>query len=140
MLARTALFYVSQKWSYRGVSLTRYEKLAMSIISPDSLIMAWAASGLLDVSEFAHLISVGASLHCVDERGRTPLLLAVIGGHVDTVRYLVDLGADVSCRDTDDRDPVSYARNPLMLRALGLDHDDRSTSVIEVGCADLKLA
>ena len=111
----------------------------MSIISPDSLMMTWAASGLLDVSAFGHLLSAGASLHCVDEHGRTPLLLAVLGGHVDTVRYLVDLGADVSCKDTDNRDPVSYAKSPNMLKALGLEADENSTSVIEVRCADLML-
>ncbi|CAL8461029.1 g560 [Coccomyxa elongata] len=113
----------------------------MSIISPDSLMMAWATSGVLDVTAFTHLINAGASMHCVDERGRSPLLLAVLGGHVDTVRYLMELGADGSWRDTDGRDAASYARSTCMLEALGVlpDTAGRNTSMIEARCADMKL-
>ncbi len=113
----------------------------MSIISPDSLMMAWAASGILDVTAYTSLINAGASMHCVDERGRSPLVLAVLGGHVDTVRYLVELGADVAWRDSDDRDSASYARSACMLEALGLEPDNagRNTSTIEARCADMKL-
>lgn len=32
-----------------------------------------------------------------DPRGRTPLLLAVTLGHIETVRVLLDAGADVNC-------------------------------------------
>jgi hypothetical protein len=122
--------------SYRREAIDSHERHEMSIISPDSLMMTWAASGILDVTAYTHLINAGASMHCVDERGRSPLVLAVLGGHVDTVRYLVDLGADVSWRDSDDKDSVSYARSTCMLEALGVQPD---TSMIEARCADMKL-
>ena len=99
-------------------------------VSLDSMMLAWAASGILDESRFTRLIDAGASMHCVDERGRTPLLLAVLAGHVDTVRYLVDLGADVSWKDSDSRDSASYARSNRMLEALGLDSNSVSTNTL----------
>ncbi|KAL4707998.1 hypothetical protein ACJJTC_010614 [Scirpophaga incertulas] len=36
-------------------------------------------------------------IECKDPRGRTPLLLAVTLGYIDTVRVLIEAGADVNC-------------------------------------------
>ena len=114
----------------------------MSIISPDSLMMAWAASGILDVTAYTRLINAGASI-CIawTNAADRPSCSPSWGGHVDTVRYLVELGADVAWRDSDDRDSASYARSTCMLEALGLKPDNagRNTSTIEARCADMKL-
>ncbi len=45
------------------------------------------------------LVECGASVNCVDWRGKTPLILAAKYGSRDTVDELLDLGADIGCTD-----------------------------------------
>ncbi len=45
------------------------------------------------------LVESGASVHCVDWRGKTPLIQAAKSGCRETVDELLDLGADIECTD-----------------------------------------
>ena len=52
----------------------------------------------------------GCSPHTKGQHGRTPLLQACAGGHVDVARKLVtEYGADVNARDNDDSTPLVLA-------------------------------
>jgi ankyrin repeat protein len=63
----------------------------------DDRLLAASAAGDLDGVRAA--ISAGASLETRDERGRSPLLLAAAGDHVDVASELVRLGADPDAVD-----------------------------------------
>ena len=63
----------------------------------DNRLLAASAAGDLDGECAA--ISAGASLETRDERGRSPLLLAAAGDHVDVASELVGRGADPDAVD-----------------------------------------
>jgi len=56
-----------------------------------------ATMGLLEMSR--NLVSNGARINVYDERGYTPLLLAVKNGNTELVKYLVDQGAFLNQKD-----------------------------------------
>ncbi|KAK3318111.1 ankyrin repeat-containing domain protein, partial [Apodospora peruviana] len=44
-----------------------------------------------------------------DGDGNTPLHCATERGKIEAVRFLIDRGADISCRDCDDLSPLCFA-------------------------------
>jgi ankyrin repeat protein len=74
---------------------------------PSKLLSA-AASG--DTLKVQALMDQGAALNERDERGRTPLMLAVIDGRREVVRLLLDRGADPNAADHSGRTPLQMAR------------------------------
>ncbi|UYM03437.1 ankyrin repeat domain-containing protein [Solicola gregarius] len=67
------------------------------IARPDQALLDAAASG--DADRAALAIRAGAELEVGDERGRTPLLVAVTNDRIDVARLLVALGADPDALD-----------------------------------------
>lgn len=64
---------------------------------PDAALLSAAASGALDRA--ASALAVGARVEARDVHGRSALLLAVIGDHLDVARLLVDKGANPNAVD-----------------------------------------
>jgi uncharacterized protein len=64
---------------------------------PDAALLAAAASG--DADRVALALRDGARLEVRDGSGRTPLLLASAGDHVEAARVLVAMGADPDALD-----------------------------------------
>jgi pectate lyase len=54
-------------------------------------------------------IETGTDIGAEDENGRTPLLRAIMGKHVDVVGFLIEAGADVNTRDAQGYVPLVHA-------------------------------
>ena len=76
----------------------------------DSMLLSWAASGMLDVSEFFDLIGTGVGGDCRDSDGQTPLMLATAAGFVHISKFLVELGADVHASGARGRTPMNLVK------------------------------
>lgn len=61
------------------------------------------AAGRGDLGRVRKLLDAGVPLEQRDDRGRTPLLAATAGNHLEVVRLLIGRGADVNAQD-DQRD------------------------------------
>lgn len=76
------------------------------------------------VSTVRSLLALKPDLEACDEQGRTPLLIAISGGHVDCGVLLLEAGADLDARDVSGRDVRDYLRQlddtnlPASLRQL----------------------
>jgi len=70
-------------------------------------IMAAAAKG--DATTIKNLIAKGESLDIRDNHGRTPLHVAVFGGHHEVMRVLANAGVDPNALDNDRYDIVTIA-------------------------------
>jgi ankyrin repeat protein len=57
-----------------------------------------AAAKAGDIGEVQRLLDAGTEVDAKDERGFTPLLAAVYGGHRETVELLIERGADIGYR------------------------------------------
>jgi len=67
-----------------------------------------AELGLADVA--TALLDAGSDVNAVDADGRTPLVLATIGGHEDVARLMIERkGCDVNTVDTTQRTCLFYA-------------------------------
>jgi ankyrin repeat protein len=64
------------------------------------------------------LLHEGADLEAVNNLHQTPLHLAVMGGHFPAVKLLLEVEADTSARDNEDRTPISYAISQNDIRIL----------------------
>ncbi|MHC4464267.1 MAG: ankyrin repeat domain-containing protein [Planctomycetota bacterium] len=68
--------------------------------------MAAFVGSLDELRDFAE---TGTDIDTKDENGRTPLLRAVMGRHINAVRFLIECGAEVNIRDAQDYVPLMYA-------------------------------
>ena len=87
----------------------------------ESALLKAASDGNLELVEA--LINAETAIECTDYRGRTPLLLAVWGGHYTTSVFLLDHGANVNVEDDYGNSPIKTvdtwnARKPSELHRL----------------------
>ena len=75
--------------------------------SRDQMVIAAAGRG--DVATVERLIREGASLNARDTRGRTALLAATHGNHIEAARALIAAGADVNAKDNMEDSAFLYA-------------------------------
>jgi uncharacterized protein len=73
----------------------------------DAGLLAAAAKG--DVAAVTRALGAGATVDARDAGGRTALLLATHGNHVEAARVLVAAGADVNAKDAISDSPYLYA-------------------------------
>lgn len=80
-------------------------------LPPESVNQAlmWAAlNGYEDIVRLL-LEESGANVNFKDEFNRTPLMLAALNGHGNTIMILINEGADVNLQDSDGETAVVYA-------------------------------
>lgn len=102
----------------------------MSLAADGPNLIGAAEKG--DLAEVRRLIAAKADVHARDGRGRTALLAATHGNHVEVARALVAAGADVNAKDDIQDSPYLYAgaAGHLEILKLTLEHgaDLRSTN------------
>ena len=69
--------------------------------SAGAALLSTAADGRTE--ETKQLLAAGADVNAPNALGLTPLMLAVLGGHLDTAVQLALGGADLSLRDAEGR-------------------------------------
>lgn len=103
---------------------------AVSHANSGSDILSAAARG--DAAQVKVLLSSGVNIEARDRDGRTALLLATHGNHVEAARLLIAAGADVNAKDSISDTPFLYAgaegRNEILKMALGAGADLASTN------------
>lgn len=67
------------------------------------------AAGSGDVARIGALLEGGADVNARDDQGRTPVMAATYGNHVEAVSALLRAGADVNVRDGRLNNPFLYA-------------------------------
>jgi ankyrin repeat protein len=77
-------------------------------VSDPAALLSAAAAG--DVARAAVLLDEGGAADARDERGRTPLMLAVMQNRPEVVRLLLDRGADPNAADSRGRTPLQQAK------------------------------
>jgi ankyrin repeat protein len=96
----------------------------------DQALIAAARNG--DHARVERLIGRGASINARDHHGRSALLVATHGNHVDVARALIAAGADVNAKDDIEDSPYLYAgaegRTEILKLALAAGADLKSTN------------
>lgn len=83
-------------------------------------LMAACGDSAANVVVLERLIENGAHLDLVDSAGRTALMYAVLMGHDQLVKALVDAGADATIATSDGVTPLDAARDGNNVRVLKL--------------------
>jgi pectate lyase len=81
-------------------------------------------------------IKAGMDVDAEDENGRTPLLRAVMGKHIDAVSFLIEAGADVNLRDEQGYVPLVHALWALDSDMVKLLLDNVGLHITSLGCDD----
>lgn len=76
---------------------------------PQSLLASLARAGVADRDSFELLTRRGGDLNRADAHGDTPLMLAIAGGHLESVARLILMGADVNQSDATGQSPLERA-------------------------------
>lgn len=84
----------------------------------NSQLLAAAATG--DTVTVRQLLQAGADLNAQDELGRTPVMAATHGNHIQTVQALIEAGADIDIQDNRLDNPFLYAGAEGLLEILRL--------------------
>jgi len=85
------------------------DRLNMSQTKLDETHLIWEAVTHGNNSKLESLIARGANVNAKDDGGVTPLHLAVLYKHPDTVKLLISKGADVNAKDIAFDTPLKYA-------------------------------
>ena len=99
---------MSQKKLSRRVVLAGLAA-ATPVAGQDNAASLRHAAAYGDADAVARLIGIGTPLESRDSAGRTALLLATHGNHVEAARILIDAGADVNAKDSISDSPYLYA-------------------------------
>ena len=78
-------------------------------LTPDRDVVLIGAANDGDVALVSHLLATGANVTVRDGAGRTALLAATHGNHVEAARLLIAAGADVNAKDAIEDSPFLYA-------------------------------
>ncbi len=79
-------------------------------VSPlDAAMLAAAAKG--DNARVKELLDKGVNVNLLGPNRNTPIMEAVFAGHLETVKLLLDHGADLSARKDDGATPMTLAPN-----------------------------
>ncbi|KAJ3212141.1 hypothetical protein HDU67_004011 [Dinochytrium kinnereticum] len=94
------------------------------------------------ISEFATSPLKKCDVNCVNQENRTPLTMAVIRGHLDMIRFLLDNGADPDSVDLLGCTPLHYAVVTGNNQALGilLKHASKPEAIDKSGFSYLQHA
>jgi ankyrin repeat protein len=109
----------------------------LAVLSPmaaaapaDRDLLAGAARG--DTASVSRLLAAGAAVDARDQHGRTALLLATHGNHVEVARLLIAAGGDVNAKDRIQDSPYLYAgaqgRVEILKMTLAAGADLKSTN------------
>ena len=82
-----------------------------------------AACGKGDNAKVSELLGRGANVNVQNDAGSTPLIEAVYNNHIETVRLLLEKGADPNSRKNDGASALGFAKKypqiVEMLKAAG---------------------
>lgn len=102
----------------------------MATARPGTDLLDAAARG--DAARVGALLSAGADIEAHDHSGRTALLLATHGNHIEVARLLIAAGADVNAKDAISDTPYLYAgaegHNEILKMTLAAGADLASTN------------
>ncbi len=107
-----SLFGILAGCSTEGPELTRREpaKTTTSTLSPMQVEMLQvAAKG--DNARIKELLENGVNVNMRGDDQNTPIMEAAYGMHLDTVKLLLDHGADLSAKKIDGATPIGLARS-----------------------------
>lgn len=79
----------------------------------DALIHVFAVRGRTSVVKF--LLEKGVDVDARDQKGRTPLICSVINGHAETVKLLLDSGANIES---------TFEGNTVLMEAVMQNHEE----------------
>lgn len=90
-----------------------YEEEEAKVVQGRTALHVAAANGKLD--EIEKLLNNHNTdiLHAKDENSWQPIHEAARGGHLETLKYLVDMGADISAKTNNGGTPLWWARRLL---------------------------
>jgi len=79
---------------------------------PHSSLLDAAANG--DAAGVLRWIAEGANINVTNEKGWTPLVMAAFNQHMETVKVLVDAGADVNHQSINGTTVFMYAKTKVL--------------------------
>lgn len=85
-------------------------------MTPEARLLCAAAHG--NAAEVQALLSLGVAVDTRDGKGRTALMLAVDGNFSETVRLLLDAGANGMARNHGNRPVIDYVHQPTVARMI----------------------
>jgi ankyrin repeat protein len=114
----------------RALALLPALVLSVSLSAQETTLLSAAAQG--DLGTVNRLIASGGQLEARDAQGRTALLLATHGNHVEVARALIAAGANVNAKDNIQDTPFLYAgaegRTEILKMTLAAGADVKSTN------------
>lgn len=83
-----------------------------------TVILACTSAATGDLETIQRLQIQGINLNDGDYDKRTPLHLAAASGHYDIVKYLVDYGVEINCKDRWGATPLNDSQDPKITEYL----------------------
>ena len=95
--------------SFRHHRLREPDRLPITIhqLTVDRRLRSWALNGDLEKTKIS--VSRGADVNSRDNKGRTALMNAAMGGYDNVVEFLLSKGADPKIEDNDGFTAMSHA-------------------------------
>ena len=122
MLPAVAMLFTNALQASESTTTKNTTSVAVVTVTPTQLNLAISKGDLAKVQQ---LVGIGVNVNHKDERGKTPLMYAILYKQTEIVSYLIKKGADYRAEDSNGLTILDYAEKSKSEEILKLVNDAR---------------
>lgn len=108
-ISSTSLTKESWEIFLKKVQVDGYSEIMQEYANEGEYTLIHLLASIMAIGPIEKLVEKGLDINAKTKRGNTPLMLAIKKVNLDTIKTLIDMGADIAIKDNNGLDVLNYA-------------------------------